>query len=157
MCNIFIVLWLRIINRSKCSVHEFFFIDIFNDISHGRRAAILKESPLPLRPFHIAVATYWCNENVSKTMRTAILSYLLTAKQLLFFQATRRSVFVLKASFNKKNGGYFNVSTPDKVAETKKKKKIFLPLDMLEKSATNIWQSLKSILKPLSLFCYRRN
>ena len=66
---------------------------------------------------HIAIMKTW-----AKTIRTGILSYLLTAKELLFFQATKPSVFVLKASFNKKNGGYFNVSTPDKVAKTKKKK-----------------------------------
>ena len=30
--------------RSRCLVHEFSFTDIFNDINHGYRAAILKKS-----------------------------------------------------------------------------------------------------------------
>ena len=30
--------------RSRCLVHEFSFTDIFNDINHGYRAAILKKN-----------------------------------------------------------------------------------------------------------------
>ena len=54
-------LWLRIIRgsiRSRCLVHEFPFTDIFNDINHGYRAAILKKSSLWLLPSYMAVATY---------------------------------------------------------------------------------------------------
>ena len=37
--------------RSMCLVHEFFFTDIFNDINHGHRAALLKKNYLWLLPF----------------------------------------------------------------------------------------------------------
>ena len=32
--------------RSRCLVHEFSFTDIFSDINHGYRAAILKKNSL---------------------------------------------------------------------------------------------------------------
>ena len=46
-----------------------------NYIYHGYRAAILKINSLWL--FYMAVATYFCNEKLHRTMRTAIASYLL--------------------------------------------------------------------------------
>ena len=48
-----------------------------NDINHGYRAAILKKSSLWLLPFYMAVATYSYYKKVRRTMRTAIVSYLL--------------------------------------------------------------------------------
>ena len=44
--------------RLRCLVHEFPFTDIFNDINHAYRAAILKKKCLWLLPFYMAVATY---------------------------------------------------------------------------------------------------
>ena len=41
--------------QSRQLVHEFFFTDIFNDINHGYRAAILKKNYSWLHPFYIAV------------------------------------------------------------------------------------------------------
>ena len=38
---------------SRCLVHEFSFTDIFNDINHGYRAAILKKDYLWLLPFYM--------------------------------------------------------------------------------------------------------
>ena len=32
--------------RSRCLVHEFSFTDIFNDINHGYKAALLKKDSL---------------------------------------------------------------------------------------------------------------
>ena len=49
----------------------------FNDINHGYTAAILKKNPLWLLPFYMAVATSCCYEKVCRTMRTAIVLYLL--------------------------------------------------------------------------------
>ena len=49
----------------------------FNDTNHGYRAAILKKNYLWLLPFYMAVATYFYNEKVCRTMRTTIVSYLL--------------------------------------------------------------------------------
>ena len=49
----------------------------FNDINHGYRAAILKKSSLWLLPSYMAVATYCYYEKVRRTMRTAVVSYLL--------------------------------------------------------------------------------
>ena len=48
-----------------------------NDINHCYRAAILKKNSLWLLPFYIAVATYWYYEKLRRTMRNAIVSYLL--------------------------------------------------------------------------------
>ena len=62
--------------RSRCLVHEFSFTDIFNDINHGYRAAILKKNFLWLLPFYMVVATYFYYEKIRKTMRTAIVSNL---------------------------------------------------------------------------------
>ena len=50
---------------------------VFNDISHGHRAAIFKKNSLWLLPFYMTVATYCYYEKVRITMRTAIVSYLL--------------------------------------------------------------------------------
>ena len=63
--------------RSSCLVHEFSFTDIFNDINDGYRAATLKKTSLWLLPFYMVVATYCYYEKVRRTMRTAIVSYLL--------------------------------------------------------------------------------
>ena len=46
-----------------------------NYIYHGYRAAILKINSLWL--FYMTLATYFCNEKLHRTMRTAIASYLL--------------------------------------------------------------------------------
>ena len=78
--NIFIrCLWLRIIRRSDYGVQFMNFPSkiFFNDINHGYRAAILKKSSLWLLPFYMAVATYCYYKKVHRTMRTAIVSYLL--------------------------------------------------------------------------------
>ena len=48
-----------------------------NDINHGCRAAILRKNYLWLPPFYMAVATYCYYEKVRRTMRAAIVSYLL--------------------------------------------------------------------------------
>ena len=45
--------------QSRCLVHEFTFTDIFNDINHGYRAAILKKNYLWLLPLYMVVATYF--------------------------------------------------------------------------------------------------
>ena len=63
--------------RSKCSVHEISFTDIFKDINHGCKAAILTKNYLWLLLFYMAVATYCYYEKVRKTMRTETVSYLL--------------------------------------------------------------------------------
>ena len=60
--------------RFRCLVHEFSFANVFNDINHGYRAAILKENPLRLLPFYMAVATSCYYEKVRRTMRTATVS-----------------------------------------------------------------------------------
>ena len=57
----------------------------FNDINHGYRAAILKKNYLWLLPFYVAMATYCYYEIVRRTMRTAILSYLLKLTILIFW------------------------------------------------------------------------
>ena len=62
--------------RSRCLVHEFSFTDIFNNINHGYRAAILNKNSLWLFPFYMAVVTYCYYEKVHRTMRTAIVSYI---------------------------------------------------------------------------------
>ena len=67
--------------RSRCSVHEFSITDFFNDINHGYGAAILKENSLWLLPFYMVVATYFYYEKVRRTMRTAIVLYLLMQAQ----------------------------------------------------------------------------
>ena len=63
--------------RSRCLVHELSFTDIFNDINHGYRAALLKKDSLWLLPFYKAVASYCCYEKVRRTMCTAMVSYVL--------------------------------------------------------------------------------
>ena len=67
--------------RSRCLVHEFSFTDIFNDINHGYRAAILKKNSLWLLPFYIIMATYFFYEKMRRTMRTGIVSNLLNREQ----------------------------------------------------------------------------
>ena len=49
----------------------------FNDINHGCRVAILKKSALWLLPFYTDVSTYCYYKKVRRTMRTAIVSYVL--------------------------------------------------------------------------------
>ena len=68
--------------QSRCLVHEFSFTDIFNDINHGYRAAILKKNSLWLLPFYMVVATYFYYEKVRRTMRTAIVSNLLNVSSI---------------------------------------------------------------------------
>ena len=51
----------------------------FNDINHGYRAAMFKKKILCLLPLYIAVATYCYCEKMRRTMRTAIVSYLLNS------------------------------------------------------------------------------
>ena len=60
---------------SRCFVQKFSFIDIFNNINDGYRAAILKKY-LWLLPFFIVVVTHCQYENVSPLL-TAVLYYLL--------------------------------------------------------------------------------
>ena len=55
----------------------FSFTDIFNDINHDYRAAVLKKSSLRVLLFHVVVATYCYYEKASKTMHTAIVLYLI--------------------------------------------------------------------------------
>ena len=55
----------------------------FNNINHGYRAAILKKTSLRLLLFYMVVATYCYYEKMRKTMRTAILLYLLNLKKNL--------------------------------------------------------------------------
>ena len=62
--------------RSGFLVHEFSFTDIFNNINHGCRAAILKKNSLWLLPFFMAVATYCYYEKIHRTMCNAIVSNL---------------------------------------------------------------------------------
>ena len=66
--------------QSKCLVHGFSFTDIFNDINHGYRAAILKKKVLLLLLFYMVVVTYYCYEKVRRTMRTVIVSNLFNKK-----------------------------------------------------------------------------
>ena len=63
--------------QSRCLVYEFFFTDIFNDIDDGYRVAILQKNFVWLLMLYMAVATYCYYEKVLKTMRSAIVSYLL--------------------------------------------------------------------------------
>ena len=79
-------LWLSIIRRSSQGVWFMKFPShtFFNDINHSYGTAILKKSYLWLLPSYIAVATYWCYEKVRRTMRTAIVSYLLKHWALVF-------------------------------------------------------------------------
>ena len=57
----------------------------FNKINHGYRAAILKKSSLWLLSSYMAVATYCYYEKVHRSIRTAIVSYLLNKYQNLYF------------------------------------------------------------------------
>ena len=84
--NIFIpCLWLKVIRRSDqgVSFKNFPSHIFFSDINHGYRAAILKKSSLWLLPSYMAVVTSCYYEKVRRTMRAAIVSYLL--KSFLFF------------------------------------------------------------------------
>ena len=58
--------------QSRCLLYEFSFKDIFNDINHSYRTAILKKHYLWLLPFYMAIATYYYYEKVNN----AIVSYL---------------------------------------------------------------------------------
>ena len=78
--NIFILfLWLGIIRRSNESVYfmNFPLQIFFNDINHGYRAATLKKNYLWLLPFYMVMTTQCYYEKVCRTMRTAIVPYLL--------------------------------------------------------------------------------
>ena len=57
---------------SRCLVHEFFLTDIFNDINHGDRAALLKKHSLWLLPFCMAVASYCDYEKVRRANALSI-------------------------------------------------------------------------------------
>ena len=76
-------LWLRIIWRSNQGVQFMNFPSqiFFNDINYVYRAAILKKSSLWLLLSYMAVATYCYYEKVHRSMRTAIVSYLLNKCQ----------------------------------------------------------------------------
>ena len=63
--------------RSRCLVHELSFIDIFSDINHGYKAALLKKNFLWLLSFYTEVASYCYYEKAHRMMNTAIVSYLL--------------------------------------------------------------------------------
>ena len=58
--------------RSGCLFQEFLFADIFDDVNHGYRAAILKKNSLWLLSFYIVVASYCYYEKVSRTVNTAL-------------------------------------------------------------------------------------
>ena len=58
----------------------------FNDINRGYRATPFKRNSLWLLPFYMAVASYCYYQKVRRTMRTAIVSYLL--KYFVSFSAT---------------------------------------------------------------------
>ena len=67
--------------QSRCLVHKFTYTDIFNDINHGYRAAILKKNYLWLLPLYMVVATYFNYEKVHRTMCTATVSNLLKVNE----------------------------------------------------------------------------
>ena len=87
--------------RSTCLIDEFSFTDIFNDINHGHRVAILKKKILWLLPFYMAVATYFYYEKVRRTMRTAIISYLLKQKTLNKSQFSVHQYYVKETPLNR--------------------------------------------------------
>ena len=87
--------------RSTCLIDEFSFTDIFNDINHGHRAAILKKKFLWLLPFYMVVATYFYYEKVRRTMRTAIMSYLLKQKTLNKSQFSVHQYYVKETPLNR--------------------------------------------------------
>ena len=97
--NVFILfLWLRIIRSSDQGVcfmnssHIF-----FNDINHGYREPIFKKIYLWLFPFLMAVATYCYYDKVRRTIRTAIVSYLLKHFQSCILEMVK---FIIKLSNN---------------------------------------------------------
>ena len=61
--------------QSGCLVHEFLFTDIFNDINHSYRAAILKKKILWLLPFHTVwqLRTAIASNFLNKVLRSAIM------------------------------------------------------------------------------------
>ena len=99
--------------QSRCLVNEFSFKDIFNNINHGYRAAILKKNSLWLLLFYMAVATYCYYEKAHTTMHTAIVcpyrTSLITWRIVLFNQQTNLSlqVFPRVTSYNLKKRKYF--------------------------------------------------
>ena len=50
---------------------------IFKDINHGYKAALLKKNSLWLLSFYMDVASYCYYEKACRTIKTAIVSYLL--------------------------------------------------------------------------------
>ena len=63
--------------RSRCLAHEFSFTDIFNDINHGYKAALLKKNSLWLLSLYMDMASHCYYEKRCRTVSTAIVSYLL--------------------------------------------------------------------------------
>ena len=61
--------------RSRCFFDKIHFTDIFNDIYHDHRAAILKKISLWLLPFYMAMAIYCYYVKVRRAMRTATVLY----------------------------------------------------------------------------------
>ena len=82
--------------RSRCLVHEFSFIDIFNSIYHGYKAALLKKNPFWPLSFYMDVASYCYYEKVRRTIRTAIVLYFhsFSAAELIIWRV--RTKFWLK-------------------------------------------------------------
>ena len=61
--------------RSRCFFDKIHFTDIFNDIYHDYRAAILTKVSLWLLPFYMAIAIYCYYVKVRRAMRTATVLY----------------------------------------------------------------------------------
>ena len=114
--NIFIqCLWLRIIRRSDYGVQFMNFPSqiFFNDINHGYRAAILKKSSLWLLLFYMPVATYCYYKKVRRTMRTAIVLYLLNGLQSLTIFAKSSILDVKQGSEYASEQRYYPAKTSD--------------------------------------------
>ena len=89
--------------QSRCLVQEFSFTDISNDISHDYKAALLKKNSLRLLSFYMDVSFYcyyvsfYCYyEKVRRTMRTAVVSYLLKITESQYI-----ALFVVSGSIKK--------------------------------------------------------
>ena len=61
--------------RSRCFFDKIHFTDIFNDIYHDYRVAILTKISLWLLPFYMAMAIYCYYVKVRRAMRTATVLY----------------------------------------------------------------------------------
>ena len=82
--------------QSRCLVQEFSFTDISNDISHDYKAALLKKNSLRLLSFYMDVSFYCYYEKVRRTMRTAVVSYLLKITESQYI-----ALFVVSGSIKK--------------------------------------------------------